>query len=42
MLTELYDKLAYLAKTQAINSDSRYVRELWKKSVRTTMKEFAV
>ena len=42
MLTELYDKLAYLAQTQAINSDSRYVRELWKKSVRTTMEEFAV
>ena len=42
MLTELYDKLAYLAQTQAINSDSHYVRELWKKSVRTTMEEFAV
>ena len=42
MLTELYNKLAYLAQTQAINSNSRYVRELWKKSVRTTMEEFAV
>ena len=42
ILTELYNKLAYLAQTQAINSDSRYVRELWKKSVRTTVEEFAI
>ena len=42
MLTELYNKLAYLAQTQAINSESRFVRELWKQSVGRTMEEFAI
>ena len=34
--------MAFLAQTQAVNSDTRYICELWKKSVMSTSKEYAL